>query len=257
MKNNMLIINLVIALMLTAINAESVKLDAAKLEEIKASSKTLQLPHLKIESGIDKGSIYFLKVKASSEKGSKIFETFVDKQTGFVYVGSAYDKEGKQLMFPKDVKVIKEGVVFSYGTGKKDLYLVTDPECSYCSKFEKEAEGKLGEYTVHVIFYPLPFHKKAPAMIEWIMKGKNDAEKKERLNQIALKNSTEYQSLIKDEKKPFVYTSSTQEIMDKSLRAVSELGATGTPTTYDAELNVIPWPNLVKLPTFKANTVKK
>ena len=35
-------------------------------------------------------------------------------------------------------------------------------------------------------------------MIEWIMQGKSDVEKRERLIKIALKKSTEYQSLIKD-----------------------------------------------------------
>ena len=158
MNKRLWVISLLIAVISTGLSASDKKLNVEQLKEIKALSKVLQQPNIQIESGIDKGSIYFLKVKASSPRGGRIFETFVDKQTGMTYFGSAYDKEGKQLMFPKDVKVIKEGVVFSYGTGKKDLYLVTDPECSYCIKFEKAAEGKLEDYTVHVIFYPLGFH---------------------------------------------------------------------------------------------------
>lgn len=256
MKKKLLIASMLVSIMTVAVKAVEIKLDAVKLNEIKSSNKILQKSHLQIESGIDKGSIYFLKVKAVSKRGSTLFETFVDKQTGFVYFGSAFDKEGKQLIFPKDISVIKEGVVFSYGTGSKDLYLVTDPECPYCTKFEKAAKGNLDDYTVHVIFYPLPFHKKAPAMIEWIMQGKNDSEKKERLDQIALKNSTEYKSLIKDEKKPFIYTSSTQSIMDRSLRAVRELGTRGTPTTYDENFIIMPWQNLLKRAS-KVNTPKK
>ena len=237
---------LIVTMIATVINALDVKLEPEKLQEIKASSKVLQQPNLKIENGIDKGSVYFLKVKATSSIGSRMFETFVDKQTGYVYFGTAYDNEGKQLIYPKDPQIIKDGIAFSYGTGEKELYLVTDPECPFCTKFEKSAEGKLEEYTVHVLFYPLRFHKKAPAMIEWIMQGKNDVEKRERLVQIALKNSTEYQSLITDAKKPFKYTPSTQNVVDKSLKAVKELGTKGTPSVYDAEFNLIPWTKLVK-----------
>jgi len=254
MKRDILIVSLLVTIIATVVNAADVKLDAVKLKEIRESAIVLQKPNLQIVSGIDKGNIYFLKVKASSQRGSRVFETFVDKQTGFVYFGSAFDKEGKQLIFPKEAKIIKEGVSFSYGTGKKEIYLVTDPECTYCTKFEKAAEGKLEDYTVHVIFYPLPFHKKAPAMIEWIMQGKSDAEKKERLGQIALKKSTEYQSLIKDAKKPFKYTPATQIVVDKALKAVQELGTRGTPSTYDEKFNKIPWAKLVKLaPKIKAS----
>ena len=245
MKKNILAIGLMLAVVLSAGTAET-KLDAAKLKEIKASSKVLKKPNLTIERGIDTGDIYFLKVKASSQRGSRIFDTFVDKKTGMVYFGSAYDKEGKPVTFPKDPKIIEEGVVFSYGTGKKTLYLVTDPECPYCTKFEKAAEGKLDDYTVHVIFYPLAFHKNAPAMIEWIMQGKTDTEKRERQAQIALEKSTAYQSLIKDPKKPFKYSDGTKKIIDKSLKAAQELGARGTPATYDEKFNKILWTNLVK-----------
>ena len=122
---------------------------------------------------------------------------------------------------------------------------MTDPECPYCVKFEKAAEGKLDEYRVHVILYPLPFHKKAPAMVEWIMQGKSDAERKKRLSQITLKNSTEYKALITDTKKPFKYTPETQEQMNKSLKAARELGARGTPATYDASFTQVPWSNVV------------
>lgn len=248
MKKILLIISLLSAFTYSNLVASDKKLDATKLQTIKSTNKVLQQPNLQIESGIDKGDIYFLKVKASSPRGNQIFNTFVDKKTGIVYFGAAYDKDGKQLLFPKDQKIIKEGVAFSYGNGNKEIYLVTDPECPYCTQFEKEAEGKLGDYTVHVIFYPLSFHKKAPAMIEWIMKGKNDAEKRERLVQIVLKNSTTYLSLIKDAKKPFQYTPSTQAIIEKSLKAVQELGVRGTPTTYDGTFNEIPWKKLVTIP---------
>ncbi len=252
MKKNVLITSLLAGCISVTVNAADIKLDAAKLKEIKASTKILQKPTLEIADGIDKGSVYFLKLEAKSQRGSQFINAFVDKKTDFVYIGNGYDKEGNMMIFPKEVKVIQEGISFSYGTGKKEIYLVTDPECSYCTKFEKAAEGKLNDYTVHVIFYPLPFHKKAPAMVEWIMQGKSDAEKKARLSQIALKNSTEYKSLIKDRKKPFKYSPEIQKSIDRSLKAVQELGTRGTPSTYDEKFNKIPWTDLVnQAPKFK------
>ncbi|WP_373029075.1 thioredoxin fold domain-containing protein [Sulfurovum sp.] len=256
MKKKLLIISLLTMFMVTAVNASDIKLDTEKLHEITASTKVLQSSTLQIKEGIDKDSVYFLKLEARSQRGSQIITAFLDKKTGAIYFGNGYDKEGNIMAFPKDINIIKEGVAFSYGNGKKEIYLVTDPECPYCTKFEKATEGKLGDYTVHVIFYPLPFHKKAPAMIEWIMQAKSDVEKRERLINIAFKKSTEYQSLIKDTKKPFQYSTSTQEVVRKSLKAVQELGTQGTPTTYDAEFNKIPWVNLVKLAP-QANPVQK
>ncbi len=253
MKRNILLFSLLTAVMATVVNAEDVKLDAEKLKEIKVNTKALQKETVTIKEGIDKESVYFLKLEAKTKRGLRQSTAFLDKKTGAVYFGVGYDKEGKPMTFPKDAEIIKEGISFSYGTGSKEIYLVTDPECGYCKKFEKAAEGKLEEYTIHVIFYPLSFHKKAPAMIEWIMQGKSDAEKKERLGKIALHNSTEYRSLVKDTKKPFKYTASVKKMLEKASKAVRELTARGTPTTYDAQFNKIPWSSLVKK---KSKTLK-
>lgn len=240
MKKRVFIINLLTAVIATGVNAADVKLDAAKLKEIKANTKILQNPTLQLKDAIDKDSVYFLKLEARSQRGSRVLNAFLDKKTGAVYFGEGYDKDGNKMTFPKEAKIIKDGISFSYGTGTKDLYLVTDPECPYCVKFEKAVKGKLKEYTVHVILYPLSFHKKAPAMVEWILQGKTDVEKKERLDQIMLQKSTEYKSLITDAKKPFTYTPEIQKSINKALKSAQELGARGTPATFDAEFNPVP-----------------
>jgi thiol:disulfide interchange protein DsbC len=233
-----------LSLALSGVNAEIQKLDKATLSKIEKETKIFQLPNLTVADGIDKGDFYFLKVRVTSPRGSQLHNSYLDKQTGMVYVGEAYDKEGNLLVFPKEKKVVDEGVAFSYGNGKKELYLVTDPECPYCTKFEKASKDKISEYTIHVIFLPLGFHKKSPAMIEWIMKGKNDVDKKARLDAIMLKGSAAYQFLIKDKDKPFVYSKSTQEIIDRSMRAVEELGAQATPSLFDEKLEPVNWVQL-------------
>jgi len=234
-----------IGLFITDGYAEDIKLDKTQLNEIKQSYEILKLPNISIVDGVDKGDIYFLKVQPSSKRGSRTYKTFIDKKTGMVYVGEAYDPQGRLMVFPKDKKVVDEGITFSYGNGKKEIYVVSDPECPYCIRFEQEAIGKLDTYTVHMIFFPLPFHKKAPAMIEWIMQGKNDKEKRERMEAVMLKNDISYKALLQDEKKPFLYSKKVAEAMDRSMRTVEELEAGGTPTVYDENFTIIPWKQLL------------
>ncbi len=233
MSKVLLILLTNIALMVT-LNATEVIVDKAKLQELKTKNRVLQDPVLHVTAAIETSNNYILKLEARSPNGSQLVSAFLDKETSELYIGSAYDKNGQPITFPKDVKSIKEGVAFSYGNGSKDIYIVTDPECPYCSKFEKTVAGKLGDYRVHVILMPLSFHKKAPAMIEWIMQGKDDAEKKKKFEELMLKGSTAYQALIKDAKKPFVYSGAVGQFMNKVDKATMELNVRGTPAVYDA-----------------------
>ena len=207
--------------------------DKTKLQALTKENKVLQNPVLSIKGAIDKPGSYVLKIEARSPRGSQLLSAVLDKKTGELYIGTAYNKEGQLMAYPKDAQAIKEGVAFSYGDKGKDIYLVTDPECPYCSRFEKAAAGKLGDYKVHVILMPLSFHKKAPAMIEWIMQGKDDAQRKERFEKLMLEGSTDYKTLIKDAKKPFIYSDAVGAHMKKVQTSTMELDVQGTPAIYD------------------------
>jgi len=221
--------------LVSALGAEDIIVDEAKLQALKTKNRVLQDPVLSIKGAIEKPESYILKLEAKSPQGSQFITAFLDKKTSELYMGTAYDEDGNMIIFPQDAKAIEEGVAFSYGRGSEDIYIVTDPECSYCSKFEKVAAGKLDDYRVHVILFPLSFHKKSPAMIEWVMQGKDDVAKKERFEALMLKGSTQYEALIKDVKNPFVYSPLTQAYMNKSNQATMELNVRGTPSIYDAE----------------------
>jgi len=39
--------------------------------------------------------------------------------------------------FPKNAEIIKKGVMFTFGKGKKNIYIVTDPQCPFCKLMEK------------------------------------------------------------------------------------------------------------------------
>jgi len=253
--NRMLLTLATTMALMTTLNAGDLIVDKAKLQEIKTKNKVLQDPVLTIKGAIEKPDSYILKLEAKSPQGSRLITAFLDKKTSELYIGTAYDKEGKAITFPKDAKVVKEGVAFSYGKGSKDIYIVTDPECPYCTKLEKAIAGKLDDYRVHVILFPLSFHKKAPAMVDWIMQGKDGVEKKERFEEVMLKASSKYKELIKDEKKPYVYSPKTQEHIERSKKAAMKLNVRGTPAIYDANFNPLSQDQILK-PNVKKGTSK-
>jgi thiol:disulfide interchange protein DsbC len=249
MKMNHIHKVLLVILMIGAVNAKDLQIGAKKLSEIQKTSKVLNRPNVTLLRGLDKGTYYFLELSVKSKKRQKIAYAFLEKKSGIMYTGSRYDKNGQKMKFPKTKivsGVIKDGVTFSYGTGKKDLYIVTDPECPYCVEFEKKSAGKLKEYTVHVILYPLSMHKRAPAMVEWIMQGKTDAEKAHKMEEIMVKNSREYIAMNAKKGKKFTYSKATQEKLDKGKKAASMLGAKGTPSVYDASFVKLNWRVLLR-----------
>jgi len=235
--NKSLLAFVIMPLFLITLQAVEIITDQTKLQEIKTKNKVLQDPVLHMLGAIEKPNSYILKIEARSPRGPQLLSAVLDKQTNELYIGTAYDKDGRAILFPKDAKVIKDAVSFTYGKGSKEIYIVTDPECPFCTKFEKTVHGKLDEYTVHVVLFPLSFHKKAPAMVEWIMQGKDDADKKKRFEEIMLNGSTQYEALIKDAQKPFLYSAAVVEEMKKVDRAIMELNLRGTPAIYDANFN--------------------
>ncbi|MBL0721971.1 MAG: thioredoxin fold domain-containing protein [Sulfurovum sp.] len=236
----------ILGLLTTNINAKDRTLSKQELIKLKKSIKALNKPMLTVKEGLDRGTVYFLKLESKTKRGARILNAFVNKNSGDIYFGKGYDKNGKLISFPKDIKAIKDGVSFSYGDGKKDLYIVTDPECPYCMKFEKASKGKLKDYRVHFILYPLPYHKKAPAMIEWIMQGKDDKDKKSRLEKVMVENSSIYKTLNKDPKKLFLVSGKMKIMSEKSRKAMNELGVRGTPAVFDGEFNPVSWGTLIK-----------
>ncbi len=233
--------------MVVSLHAAEPITDKTTLQKLKQYNKVLQNPVLTITGAIEKPDSYILRLEANDGHGGvQKLIAFLMKKSGALYIGSGYDKNGNEMVFPTDAKLIKKGVAFSYGHGPKEIYLFTDPECPYCGRFAKTSAGKLDDYTVHVVLFPLSFHKNSPAMVEWIMQGRNDAERKARYDKIMLHGSTQYRSLMKDANKPFVYSSETGKQMKASRKAAAELNLRGTPAIYDANFKPVSQNQLLK-----------
>ena len=192
-----------------------------------------------------------IKTKATKKDGFYIIELDTPRGKGLLYItadkkytilGRVLKNNGQMLIpnFPKNANIIKKGVMFTFGKGKKEIYIVTDPECPFCRMMEKEKRNLLAkDYTVHVILMPLPFHKYAKPMSYYILAGKTDHEKAKRMKETLL-GGNEWKSFhpTKEQIKKF------NAELAKAKKAANELGAQGTPSVYDKNFNPIPWPKL-------------
>jgi len=241
-KHSLLILAALAATSISAMENQESKndLNSTQLNEVKKSVKLLQNNNLQIIQGRDLGAVYFLQIKASGPQGqSKLMEAFVDKTTNSIYVGGGYDKNGIKISFPLNVEKINKGVSFTYGTGKRELYLVTDPRCPYCAKFFNEAD--LSEFKVNVILLALPMHPKSKLINAYIAAGKDNAEKYSRYVKMMSDKTKDKESLYKDFKV-------NEELERVSSYASQELGVRGTPTFFEKignNFRPVQWQELV------------
>ncbi len=210
------------------------------IEVLKSTPLYNQLKSIKNAKykAVKKDGFYIIVV--DTPKGKALLYVTADKK--YTILGKVIDKNGKVLTpnFPKNKQIIQNGVMFTFGNGKKDIYIVTDPECPFCRMMEKQKRDILNKnYRVHVILMPLPFHKYAKSMSYYILAGKTDAERAKRMKE-TLEGSNAWKNFhpTKEQIKKF------NEELNKSKKAAMELGAQGTPSVYDKNFNPIPWPNL-------------
>lgn len=235
---------LILSIVASAMLMAGTPITKEKIAEIVKSNKALQTDQVKILKGEDLGAVYFLRMSQKDNKGNdRPLEGFFDKTTKSIYLGGGYDKNGEKLVLEADIAVVDSAVAFTYGSGSKTVYVITDPECPYCKKFAIDSKDKLNDYTVKVILLPLPMHKNAQAMINYIVSGKDNTEKYDRYTNMLTKDDVSYKGLDINE-----------DVLGKYLKSVNpaviDLGLTGTPTFYIIENNKlerIDWNTLLKI----------
>jgi thiol:disulfide interchange protein DsbC len=190
--------------------------------------------------GVEKKDFYIITIYDKRGEGN----FYVTKDLKYTILGQIIQNKTKKPLladypvepFKGNKEIVKDGIVFSFGSGKKDLYVVTDPQCPFCQRFEKLAQKvHLSEkYKIHIIFLPLSFHKHSKDMIYYILSADSESQKAKRFKETLSGG---------DEWKKFKATSQQKQKIDaqieKSKRAVEELGARGTPTFYDENFTQI------------------
>jgi len=190
-----------------------------------------------ISKAYDTGSIYHLK---ASIRG-KIQDVFLSKDKNVVFLGAAYDvKSGKKMSIPVDMQKFVQNKAFTFGTGKDEYVVFTDPECPYCKQFESYWEQIKDKVKFHVFLLPLDFHPNSKEMSYYILSKSNDQEKIKVLHQMS-NGSREYKNV----KFSMEEINILQKSLKKQMDVANELSVRGTPTMFDMNGGNVSWPEIL------------
>lgn len=210
-------------------NKDFEKLDVFKNIQGKVTGHTL------IAKNVD---IYLVKGK---DGGARPFQVIVDKEGNYLILGSKVldVKKGKKISIPLDMSILKDNEAFTYGNGKKHYYVFTDPECPFCKRFKSVWPDIKDDVTLHVYFYNLSSHKNANAMTRWVLDGKTDNEKAQRLFKVTNGDKTYLSTKLSDKK-----IQKYNETIKKQFSLGTTLGVQGVPAVFDTKGEAIAWPTL-------------
>ena len=215
--------------------------DTKAMEILKTSPVYNQIAQAK-QRGLKVNAIEgkdFYIYKLTSPRGNAYL--YITKDKKYTIIGQVIDNKTKQpVVFPANKEVINKGVMFTFGKGNKEIYLVTDPECPFCRRMEQMKKDVLEKnYKVHVILMPLSFHKNAKPMSYYILAGKTDAERAKRMREV-LSGSDAWKKFKPTKEQIAKF----EEELKNAQKAAMELGARGTPSVFDSNFKPIPWPSL-------------
>lgn len=168
MKNLLLAIGLstmLFACSKTSVNIASTTMSSKSTEEMKAIL-VKEVPGLtKIDevNTTPVSGIYEVVV------GRKVFYSTADGK--YLFFGNLVDAVKQQSLTDDKVQELSKidpkllpidlALKEVNGSGKRVLYVFSDPECPYCHMFEKQTVPFLKDTTVYTFLYPLPMHKEA------------------------------------------------------------------------------------------------
>jgi len=109
--------------------------------------------------GVFKDGFYIINIKTPRGAGN----IYITKDKKYTILGNVLNnKNGSPLTanFPVNKSIVQNGIVFTFGKGDKEIYLVTDPECPYCRMMEAKTKTNLEKnYKVHVYYSLFRFIK--------------------------------------------------------------------------------------------------
>lgn len=191
-----------------------------------------------ISQAYDTGSIYHLKAAIRG----RTQDVFLSKDKKVVLLGAAYDtKSGKKMNIPVDMNKYIQNEAFTFGTGKDEYVVFTDPECPYCKQFESSWEKIKDKVKLHVFLFPLDMHPHAKEMSYYIVSKSGNDERNKALHEMG-NGSDEY----KNAKFSMKELSILQKSLKKQMDIANELGVRGTPAVFDMDGGSVSWPTILK-----------
>ncbi|RXJ86516.1 thioredoxin fold domain-containing protein [Arcobacter sp. CECT 8985] len=231
----------------------STLLYAQKSKEVsKKELNTINNLNLIKQSGItiskayDLGSIFVLD---ATIQGHAHQELFLTKDKKVVFSGNAINtKNGDNYTLPIDLSNILGKEAFTFGSGKDEYILFTDPECPYCKKFESYFSQIEKDVKIRIFLFPLSYHKNAKELSLYYMSKKTKKEKVD-----ALLNVTAQSAEFKNRKYDDAEYAKLEKRLNEQINAAKKLNVSATPTMYDINGKKVSWVEILQKKGIKVN----
>lgn len=209
-------------------------------EEIKQINNLnlLQKADIKVSKAFDMGSIYIL----DSIIQGKPQELFLTKDKKVLIAGNVMDvNSGDAITLPVDLSNTIGKEALTYGSGKDEYVLFTDPECPYCKKLESFFPKLEKHVKIRVFFFPLSFHNNARDLsIYFMSKNTNEEKIKAMLNTNADSKEFKNRKISKDE------LAKLEKSLEEQMIIAQKLNIRGTPTLFNKDGKKLVWVELLK-----------
>jgi thiol:disulfide interchange protein DsbC len=209
-------------------------------EEIKQINNLnlLQKADIKVNKAFDMGSIYIL----DSIIQGKPQELFLTKDKKVLIAGNVMDvNSGDAITLPVDLSNTIGKEALTYGSGKDEYILFTDPECPYCKKLESFFPKLEKHVKIRVFFFPLSFHNNARDLsIYFMSKNTNEEKIKAMLNTNADSKEFKNRKISKDQ------LAKLEKSLEEQMIIAQKLNIRGTPTLFNKDGKKIVWVELLK-----------
>jgi len=205
--------------------------------------KSLQREGMKMQKAYDHGSIYEVEFAVQSRRGIQYINAYITKdKKAVIFDGSGFDlKNMAPLQIPLDVEGIKKGADLVFGSGQKEYFLFTDPECHYCNVFEREWPRIEKDVKIYVYYMPLSHHLEAKDMTYYIMQQKSMEEKATTSIRMAQGDKSYKKAKITKQEKDMFNAK-----LEKNQAFAQRMGVRGTPSLFDFNGIPVNWPTLVQ-----------
>lgn len=222
-------------LLTVALTTSLSAMDKLSNNEIKEIEKTnlFKRYSIKIKEAYDAKSAYILDATIEGKPAN----IYLTKDKKYLISGDVINLEsGQALNIPVDMSLFKGKEAFTYGTGKDEYVLFTNPDCRYCKQFE-ENFPQIKDKVKFKIFY-LPFQTESSQDKSlYIMSQKTQALKEKAMFSPKMidRDRTSKKELEKLEK-----------TLNEHIQIAINNGIQGTPTILDKNGNRVNWMKLVE-----------
>lgn len=192
--------------------------------------------NIEVNKAYDAQSLYLLDSTIQGQKQS----IYLTKDKKYIIAGNAMDATtGSALTLPIDLSITQNKEALTFGSGKDEYILFTDPECPYCKKFESFFPQLEKFVKIKVFFYPLSFHEKAKNLSLYILSQKTNEAKIDAMLNIDASSEL----FIKRNQKSLA---SYEAHLEEEMNIARTLNISGTPTIFNKKGNKVSWVGLLK-----------